>query len=41
MDKSSTVAQWAASDRVYRVFDSLGTDPAVYYLKTKRKDRRA
>ena len=33
------VSKWAASDRVFRVFDFLGTEPAVYYLKTRRKTK--
>jgi molybdopterin-containing oxidoreductase family iron-sulfur binding subunit len=34
MDPASAVSRMAASPRAYRVLESLGTRPAVYYLKT-------
>ena len=35
LDADSEVSKHARSDRAYRVFDHLGTRPAVYYLKSK------
>jgi molybdopterin-containing oxidoreductase family iron-sulfur binding subunit len=35
LDKDSLVYRQAHDPRAYRVFDELGTEPAVYYLKTK------
>ncbi|MFQ5510454.1 MAG: 4Fe-4S dicluster domain-containing protein [Candidatus Krumholzibacteriia bacterium] len=32
-DEGSRVHQWAQSKRAYRVFESLGTGPGVYYLR--------
>jgi molybdopterin-containing oxidoreductase family iron-sulfur binding subunit len=32
LDKESTVYRLAHSERAYRVFEGLGTDPSVYYL---------
>jgi molybdopterin-containing oxidoreductase family iron-sulfur binding subunit len=40
-DANSEVSKWANSDRAYRVFEHLGTRPAVYYLKTGRKKDHA
>ena len=38
LDKSSKIAAMVKSEQAYRVFEELGTDPAVYYLhKNKRK----
>ncbi len=36
-DEDSEVSRWAKSARAYRVFEHLGTRPAVYYLKANRK----
>jgi Fe-S-cluster-containing dehydrogenase component len=36
LDPASAVSKQAASPRAYRVLESLGTRPAVYYLKTVR-----
>jgi len=33
LDKKSRVYRLAHSDRAYRVFEGLGTEPAVYYLR--------
>ncbi len=33
LDPESTVSQWAADERTYRVFEFLGTQPSVYYLR--------
>jgi Fe-S-cluster-containing dehydrogenase component len=33
-DPNSEVSKWARSERAYRVFEQLGTRPAVYYLKS-------
>ena len=40
-DENSEVARWARSERAYRVFDQLGTRPAVYYLKAGWKKDHA
>jgi molybdopterin-containing oxidoreductase family iron-sulfur binding subunit len=40
-DANSEVSKWARSDRAYRVFEQLGTRPAVYYLKSGRKKDHA
>jgi len=37
LDADSEVSRSARSDRAYRVFDHLGTRPAVYYLRAKWK----
>jgi Anaerobic dehydrogenases, typically selenocysteine-containing len=36
LDKESRVSQLAHADRAYRVFESLGTEPSVYYLRGKK-----
>lgn len=36
-DETSRVYQLAHSERVFRVFEQLGTEPGVYYLHRKRK----
>lgn len=36
-DENSEVAKKSKSDRVYRVFEQLGTQPAVYYLRNQWK----
>jgi Fe-S-cluster-containing dehydrogenase component len=36
LDPASSVAKLAASGRAYRMLEELGTEPAVYYLKTVR-----
>jgi molybdopterin-containing oxidoreductase family iron-sulfur binding subunit len=33
-DEHSEVSKWARSERAHRVFEELGTRPAVYYLKS-------
>ncbi len=33
-DENSEVSKWAKSERAHRVFEQLGTRPAVYYLKS-------
>jgi Fe-S-cluster-containing dehydrogenase component len=33
LDPESTVSRWAADERTYRVFESLGTQPSIYYLR--------
>jgi Fe-S-cluster-containing dehydrogenase component len=40
MDESSRVYRLAHSDRAYSVFDELGTEPAVYYLRRRGPDER-
>jgi len=35
-DKNSKVYKVAHSERVYRVFEHLGVEPSVYYLKKHR-----
>jgi molybdopterin-containing oxidoreductase family iron-sulfur binding subunit len=40
-DPESEISRWIASEGVYRVFDHLGTEPAVYYLKAGGKKGRA
>ena len=35
-DENSRVYQLAHSERVFRVFEQLGTEPAVYYLQRKK-----
>jgi Fe-S-cluster-containing dehydrogenase component len=40
-DENSEVAKWARSERAYRVFEQLGTRPAVYYLKNGWKKDHA
>ena len=40
-DPNSEVSKWAGSERAYRVFEHLGTRPAVYYLKSGRKKDHA
>lgn len=37
LDKESKVYILANSERAYRVFEGLGTEPAVYYLRKKEK----
>lgn len=32
LDKNSQVYKWSSSPRAYRVFEELGTGPAIYYL---------
>ena len=34
-DENSKVYQMAHSERVFRVFEHLGTEPGVYYLRRK------
>jgi molybdopterin-containing oxidoreductase family iron-sulfur binding subunit len=41
LDKESRVHQLAHSGRAYRVFDSLGTEPSVHYLRGKKPGRGA
>ncbi len=33
LDPESQIARWAADGRTYRVFEFLGTQPSVYYLR--------
>jgi Fe-S-cluster-containing dehydrogenase component len=40
MDESSRVYRLAHSDRAYSVFEVLGTEPAVYYLRRRAPDER-
>ncbi len=40
-DANSEVSRWARSERAYRVFEQLGTRPAVYYLKSGWKKDHA
>lgn len=35
LDETARVTQLAHSDRSYRVFEEIGTEPAVYYLRKK------
>jgi molybdopterin-containing oxidoreductase family iron-sulfur binding subunit len=35
-DAGSRVAALARSERAYRVFEQLGTEPSIWYLKKKR-----
>jgi molybdopterin-containing oxidoreductase family iron-sulfur binding subunit len=37
LDADSRVSRLAGSDRAYRVFEALGTDPSVYYLNGKNR----
>jgi molybdopterin-containing oxidoreductase family iron-sulfur binding subunit len=37
LDKKSKIFRLTGSDRAYRVFEELGTDPAVYYLHDKNR----
>ena len=37
LDADSRVSRLAGSDRAYRVFEALGTDPSVYYLHGKTR----
>jgi molybdopterin-containing oxidoreductase family iron-sulfur binding subunit len=37
-DENSTVRRWSTSSRAYRVFEQLGTGPAVFYLRDKWKN---
>jgi molybdopterin-containing oxidoreductase family iron-sulfur binding subunit len=37
-DENSEVHKHSKSERVHRVFEQLGTDPAVYYLRNKWKN---
>ena len=37
LDADSRVSRLARSDRAYRVFEMLGTDPSVYYLHGKNR----
>jgi molybdopterin-containing oxidoreductase family iron-sulfur binding subunit len=37
LDKNSKISGLTGSDRAYRVFEELGTDPAVYYLHDKNR----
>lgn len=39
LDKESKVYKLATSERAYRIFEQLGTEPAVYYLKKEEKKR--
>lgn len=41
LDESSTVYQWAHSPRAERVFEHLGTGPAVFYLSRKGSEHDA
>jgi molybdopterin-containing oxidoreductase family iron-sulfur binding subunit len=41
MDENSEVYKKSKSDRVHRVFEVLGTQPAVYYLKNRWKVKHA
>ena len=36
LDRESHIYKLAHSDRAYRVFESLGTEPSVYYLRKRR-----
>lgn len=36
MDESSVVYRLAHSERAFRIFETLGTEPAVYYLRRRR-----
>ncbi|HSE14079.1 MAG TPA: 4Fe-4S dicluster domain-containing protein, partial [Candidatus Deferrimicrobium sp.] len=36
LDKESAVYRLANSERTYRVFESLGTEPSVYYLRGRK-----
>jgi Fe-S-cluster-containing dehydrogenase component len=36
LDNDSRVYRLAHADRAYRVFESLGTEPSVYYLRGKK-----
>ncbi len=38
LDKDSRIYQLAHSERAYRVFEQLGTEPSVYYLKREGRD---
>ncbi len=38
-DESSRIARLTAADRAYRVFEHLGTEPSVYYLRPDRAGR--
>jgi Fe-S-cluster-containing dehydrogenase component len=40
LDAESQVSRLARSERAYRVFEKLGTEPAVFYLRGKRPGRR-
>jgi molybdopterin-containing oxidoreductase family iron-sulfur binding subunit len=43
LDKESMIYRLAHSERAYRVFESLGTEPSVYYLsgeKTWKRDEK-
>jgi Fe-S-cluster-containing dehydrogenase component len=43
LDKDSKIYRLAHSERAYRVFESLGTEPSVYYLsreKTRNRDEK-
>jgi len=41
LDEESTVSKMAHSDRNYRVLDTLGTQPAVHYLRNKWEEDHA
>ncbi len=38
LDTESKVYKLANSERAYRIFEGLGTEPAVYYLKKEKKE---
>ena len=41
LDKESKVSKLVHSERAYRIFEYLGTDPSVYYLQKKTKKGKA
>jgi molybdopterin-containing oxidoreductase family iron-sulfur binding subunit len=40
-DETTEVHAWATSSRSHRVFEGLGTDPAIYYLRSTWKNDHA
>jgi len=36
LDKESKVSRLAHSERAYRVFETLGTEPSVHYLRGRK-----
>lgn len=38
LDKNSSVYKLSKSDRSYRIFEQLGTEPSIYYLGKRKRD---
>lgn len=38
LDKNSSVYKLSKSDRSYRIFEQLGTEPSIYYLRKRKRD---